>query len=226
MQITSTKASDLLNKDLAESFVDLEEIFQNESITKTAYDYAKEVIIALDLLEQKKETFSAIIDENLRNIKVTEVTKLVAEPFLIPGENPEEIKHAIEVRINEFIRAYRFDKKENLLNQFFAKAFIGPPCFNGRITTMQQYAKDNQAFEGELFFPFVTDYDLEANALSNIMYECCDHFKLKKAPSIKELEEFSQLDCISAETSRTLNEWLNSSNANKIYVKAFEFYVN
>lgn len=226
MHFTLIKASDLSNKDLMESFQDLEQIYNTKkSITKTEFDYAKEVIIALDLLEQKKEMVSEILDETLRNIKVTEITKLVAEPFLIPGENSQDIKHAIEVRVNEFIRAYRFDKEKDLLDRFFSKAFVGPACFNGRITTMQQYALDHHQFEGEFFFPFITPYDNEAYALCTIMDEYCVHFKSKKAPTIEELKKFADVKDISEDVSKTLKEWLKSSNAHKIYLRAFEFFV-
>src|ERR1700733_10776054 len=75
-------------------------------LTWTAYDRSLATVKALEILENNKQDFAAIRNERDRNNKITELTKLTAEPGLIPGELPEEIAKNIDNLVSEVLKTF------------------------------------------------------------------------------------------------------------------------
>ena len=117
------------------------------------------------------------------------------------------------------VRSYRFDKEHNNTHAFFKEAFIGSPCFNGRLIALLKYA-EKQGFDVGTY-AYTTEFDTQANELSEFMYPCAAHFKLKEKPTMLELRNYAKELKL-----EKLQKLLDSVNIQSIYSRAREFYVD
>jgi hypothetical protein len=190
-------------------------------LTSTQYRYAKETIFALMILFKKKENFASILDETKRNQEITDLTKLIAEPGLIPGNNVNLIKNSIDIRIGTFVQAFLFDVEHEDIISFFQEAFIGPPCFNGRLITLEHYAYAKQSFKSPLYYEYQTPMDSQAVKLEEFMYTVAQEKKIR--PSLEEIKEY-----VTVRQDKDFKEIkliLSSPEILRIYNRACEFYV-
>ncbi len=171
------------------------------------FRYALEVIAGMAWLERNAESLARELNESARNRLITEKTSLMAEPGLIPGNTEEGIKKIVAVRIEMFKQAFSFDKERDALPAFFAYAFVGPPCFNGRLITLQEYILKEQKGIATYDFECHFEYDKEACDLEEILYELKDH-------SLEKVKEYLK------ETQNLLGE---HPHLTSIYKRACEF---
>lgn len=167
----------------------LQELQQcKDKLDFTQTRFALEVILGMAWLEQNAETVAQIIDEQQRNEFVTKKICLVAEPGLFPGNSQEAVLESLARRIDEFKQAYLFDQERGCTPAFFAYAFVGPPCFNGRLITLQEYIIREQHRISTYAFDRKLDYDQEACKLENIIYEFQNAKERMNLPDIQELQ--------------------------------------
>ncbi|MCE5318180.1 MAG: hypothetical protein LLG04_12575 [Parachlamydia sp.] len=167
---------------------DLQQCTDRLNFTQTRF--ALEVILGMAWLEQNAETVAQITDEQQRNDFITKKICLVAEPGLFPGNSQEAVRTSLAMRIDEFKQAYLFDQKRGCTASFFAYAFVGPPCFNGRLITLQEYIVREQQRISTYDFDRKLDYDAEACKLENIIYEFQNVQDSKSLPDIQELQSY------------------------------------
>lgn len=201
---------------------DLEQ--RSKELTSTETRYAKQTIAALGILYSEKKDLCQLTNETERNLKITELTKLIAEPGLIPGNTPEEIENAILCRINLLRCAFLYDSAREETVLLYKQGFIGPPCFNGRVITLQHYVLKRQGIKTDFFYEFSTPFDDQAVQLEEIMYSCNQYFALKddNPPSLAQLKEFAKLNP-KVFSKGSLN--MDSDNILDIYRRACEFFV-
>ncbi|GAB4188115.1 MAG: hypothetical protein Tsb0015_07710 [Simkaniaceae bacterium] len=184
-------------------------------LTRTEARYALETILAVALLETNAQNLAKIPEENLRNKYITELTGLIAEPGLIPGNTEEEVLNQISMRVQELQRIFFFDKKRSDEVHFFKEGFIGPPCFNGRILSMQRYESEKQLLQP---FSEASPDDNLACQMEELMYEYLDlnEKDTKDPPSLQEMKEYVQKQKINI---------FPQEKFEKIYNRAVEFFV-
>jgi hypothetical protein len=159
------------------------------ALNQTQYRYALEVIGGVAWLENNSEVISDIGNENQRNSYITQATSLVAETGLIQGNSKDEIRQSLLKRVEEFREAYLFDHLRQKLDHFFAEAFLGPPCFNGRLITLKEYIEREQGRIGTYPFKRHTDYDKEAIELEDFIYEWMEQNDSQIIPSSTTLQQ-------------------------------------
>lgn len=192
---------------------------QQEKLTSTEWRYAIETVLALAILEKNAKELATISDEDQRNQCITDLTHLIAEPGLAPGRNPQEILLNIHQLTSKLFEAYDFDQKQEDTISLYKLGFMGPPCFNGRVITLEEYILAKQKFIDPQTISDKTSYDSVAYQYSELMYECRDDEAL---PSIEEFVEFlkNREDFYSEH-----QEVVNSSQFKEIYKRACELYV-
>lgn len=192
-------------------------------LTTTEFRYAKDTIKGIALLLKEKEEICALLDETERNSKITKMTKLMAEPGLVPGKSKEEIEISILARVDLLKTAFLFDKKKNETIFLYKEGFMGPPCFNGRVITLQHYVLQRQGIKTDLFYEFKTPVDGLATQLEEIMYTCSESLGLKGTiPSLEQVKHFATIE---PEIFKKACINVNSKNIKTIYSRACEFYV-
>lgn len=197
---------------------------KKSSLTSTEYRYTKEVVIALHILFNDQTSLIKISSEKERNFRITKITNLIAEPGLIPGKSEEEIQNSIATRLMQFKEAYLSDRSRNETLIFFKSAFIGPPCFNGRLITMQHYMHERQGYKPEMFYEYQTKYDDQASQWEEMMYKCIECLALSEEipPSFEQLKTFSLGKPVEF---KKFNINLENENARYIYNRACQFFV-
>lgn len=229
------------NSFFTDCFIDLES--QKENLSNTEYQWAKTTIKAVEILSIKKDEFSTLLNEGERNEGIHQQTGLIVEIGFIPGKNENELKSSIECRVNLLRMAYLFDKKEKETFLFFRLAFMGPPCFNGRMITLQHYVSKRQPdamilknletahsilleqkISSDLYYKYQTSVDQQAVALESYMYEFAktDDFLSNSPPDLEDLIAFSKK---APEVAILYDLNFDSEQINFIYERACEFYV-
>lgn len=198
--------------------IDLES--QRKDLTPTEYTSAKNTINGIKIIYEEKESLSSTEDENERNQKITDLTKLITDKGLISGSTPEEIEASLFTVVNELMSAYLFDKDKNETFLFFRMAFMSPPCFNSRIKTLQDYVLARQKIKLPLYFETSCSYDKFAIQLEELMYKY-DEDKKKKSTLPPSLEKLLLFIKQNPNHSKIM---LPKNNLEKIYERACEFY--
>jgi hypothetical protein len=166
-------------------FADLARL--QSSLSNTECSYAMSTVLALAIFEKDADIFSSIQDEFQRNLAISKATSLAAEPSLTQGQTPDQIKESILGRVQAVKDAYLFNEGDDTGKlAFFMKAFIGPPCFNGRLITANQHA----ALQKGVVIPWsdATQWDSEACVLENLIYDYQDatgNHEVTKAPFLE-----------------------------------------
>ncbi len=206
---------------LNECNYELNSFQKKQLITFTQYSYAIQVIEGLVKIYHQKDYISKILCENQRNAYITKLTNLIAETGLLPGETFECILNSIDIRINVFIQTYLLDKKNHDTLSFFKQAFIGPPCFNGRLITLEHYLFSKYGIKNPLFYEYSTEWDQEAVQLEEFMHS---YFADRNEdsicpPTLEKLTEYSK-----EKMNADLQRLLQSDSLNSIYQRACQFY--
>lgn len=179
----------------------------------TQLRFALEVILGMAWLEKNADEIANISDEQQRNVFITKRICLVAEPGLIPGHSQDAVRNILAQRIDEFKQAYLFDKERGCAAAFFAYAFVGPPCFNGRLITLQEYIVREQQRSSTYAFERTGIYDKEACELENLIYDyqlqVCKDF-----PTLHDLKKYMKANN---------HPLLNHPNLADIFQRAREF---
>jgi len=197
---------------------------KKECLTATEYRYAYDTIKGIGLLLKEKKLICSLHDETERNAKITKMTRLMAEPGLVPGENEKEVEKSIMARVDLVKTAYLFDKEKAETILLYKEGFLGPPCFNGRVITLQHYVLQRQGIKTDLFYEFSTEIDSSAIQLEEIMYSCVEFLELEKStpPSLEQLQNYAtEKPSIFQEASIDIN----SKNIKATYSRACEFFV-
>ena len=155
-------------------------------ITPTELSYALVTILAVAVLEKEVDSFINIENDVEREEKMTERVYLRVERAFTKGNSPEEIKRSILQRVDDVKRIYLRAKEQDSLFGFFHDAFVGPPCFNGRLITMLEYEKKQLDLQEDCGGK--TDLDYEAIQLEEILYE----FPSAEAGKLPNFPEFVQ----------------------------------
>lgn len=203
------------------------------NLTNSQYKWALETIRGLQLLSDNMDHISEILDETERNTAITKLTNLLAEPGLIPGNDSQTIRQSILARVDVIRKAYLFDLNKNetfLLYQknetflLYQEGFIGPPCFNGRVITLQHYVYARQGIKTDLFWEFSTDVDKEAIELEDIMYGCAstEADQNEGVPTLRDIAIF--LDA-HPEVKNSLSFTIDHPQIQAIYDRACQFFV-
>jgi hypothetical protein len=210
-------------------------------LTATEYKWAKATIVAIQILQTKKIIFSSLNEEVYRNREISLRTGLLAEDGLIPGKNQSDLEKSIELRIELLKAAYVYDREKHETLLFFKKAFLGPPCFNGRIITLQEYVEKRQGSKAEIILRCVahhlyclqhglksdlyvqvkSDLDEQAARLEAFMYMCTEK-EQKGIPSLEAVKKFAQNNLDLAIESGVCFE---NKNLQAVYYRACEFFV-
>jgi hypothetical protein len=196
--------------------------FQNKKlITPTQYIYAIQVIEGLEKVYLHQDIISKIINENKRNEYITKLTNLIAETGLFPGETTEGVLKSIDIRIDVFIHTYLSDKINHDTLSFFQKAFVGPPCFNGRLITLEHYTLTKHQLKSPLFYEYQTQWDKEAVVLEEFMHNYFAELNIESdhPPSLEQLTEYSK-----DMKKNDLQTLLLSDSINCIYQRACQFF--
>lgn len=202
--------------------VSLEELDNlKDQLSLTEYRYAKETITALKILLEIEPELVSISNEDLRNNFITSKTQLIAEPGLLPGSNKQLIISSLDTRIKDFVFIYSNEREKGRLPLFFKFAFMGPPCFNGRINTMNEYMEQATGVSSDLYFNYTTSFDREANAIENVIYDWMEESKTTKLPSLEDLKDY--LKTIEDEP---LFKMLSQPNGSIIFKRACEFVIS
>jgi len=154
-------------------------------ISYTEYNYALGTILALAILEKNVDEFMYVTEERDRNFKMTEKVILAVEAAFSKGETPEEIKNSILGRIENVKRVYFRAKELDSLYGFFRDAFVGAPCFNGRLISVEGYERTQLDLQ-EYFWGRDDTLDPEAVQLEEIIYEYQLKYETEKIPDIHE----------------------------------------
>lgn len=187
------------------------------SLTPTEYLYAKQVIYGLEKIIKQRAHIATLTQESKRNQYITDLTGLIAEPGLLPGKTSEEIEESIDIRINSLISSYHADKEKGDTLFFFKNGFIGPPCFNGRLDTLEHYAYEKHGFKTKLFFEYHLDWDQDAVALEDLMHHVSTSYD--EPPTQKELSQYSKTPI-----GDQIKAILLRDPSGKIYKRACEFF--
>lgn len=191
---------------------------QKNQISHTAYQYALDTIRALAIIEKNASTLAQILSENQRNQEITNLTNLIAEPGLIEGDSCQIISGNIHRLIETFFEAFAFDKNVGDTKSLYADGFKGPPCFNGRMITLQEYIDGKQKLMDPKQRSDVTSYDKIAYNYTELLYQC----NSKTLPKFNEFKKF--LENLSNYSKK--HQFLVESNGFiNIYRRACELYV-
>lgn len=202
--------------------VTLEELDKfKDQLSLTEYRYAKETIVALKILLEIEPELVSISNEDLRNNLITSKTNLIAEPGLIPGSCRQQIISSLDTRIKDFVFIYSNEKEKDRLPLFFKYAFMGPPCFNGRINTMNEYIRQATGVYSDLYFNYTTSFDREANLIENVIYDWMEQNKTTKLPSLEDLKIY-----LTTVEDKSLFKMLSKPNGSIILKRACEFVVS
>lgn len=161
------------------------------------------------------DVVSCEVNENKRNLLITKATCLQAETGLILGKTQESVRNCLFQRLEEFKQAFWFDQKREKIETFFANAFVGPPCFNGRLITLQEYIVTQQNRISTYAFDRNLDIDKEACQLENIIYNYQTLSGNENIPDFAELQTYL--------LSQNLVELAHHIRLNEIYRRACEF---
>ena len=196
---------------------------QKAHLTRTEYRYAKQTIQAIQILIMEKDVIASLLDETERNLKITQMTKLIAEPGLVPGKSKDEIEQSIMARVELLRIAYLSDKEKNETFLLYKIGFIGPPCFNGRVITLQHYLFQRQGIKTDLFYEFSTEIDGSAVELEEIMYQYleCHPSDSSSLPTLEQLKKFTKER---SELFSGLSFDINQTDIQAIYKRACDFY--
>lgn len=200
---------------------------QQDKLTNTACIYAMGTILAIAILEQHAKELSEILNERLRNCAITEMTGLAAEKDLAKGSKKEEIYQNIIQLTNDLKNAYLFDSIKEDTWSFFKDAFIGPPCFNGRMITMMTYVAEKQKLLPGSTVADNRDYDAVACQIESLMYE----YELVIQPDLPEdspppsLENMLAFIKEHAEYTSKYQQIVDSIQFDAIYKRACEIFV-
>lgn len=207
---------------ISECHYELEKLNQCHTVTQTQYIYAKQVLLGLEQIYIHRDTISGILNEDKRNGYITQLTHLIAETGLIPGNSSSEILQAMDIRITGLVETYLLDKKNNDLLSFFREGFVGPPCFNGRLITLEHYAFSKYHIKNPLFYDFHTPWDKEAVEIEEIMHAYVEHEgrEVSIPPSLEALRSYSLENHLNA----NLQSILHSDHLNLIYKRACQFF--
>lgn len=192
---------------------------QQSKLTRTECSYAMGTILAIAILEKNATELSRLVNEYQRNLKITELTGIGAEPELTSGKNPDEIYSSIMFRVNEVKETYIADAKKNDTWSFFQLGFLGPPCFNGRINTLEEYIAEKHQEKPRSIVSDKTPYDKEALEFCELMYEYND----SHTPKIDDLPEQDSFFIY----LKSMDEYASLSKETyiKIYQRASQLYV-
>lgn len=130
-------------------------------ITPTEFSYALVTILAIAVLEREVDVFSKISNDVDRENTMTQRLYLPVERAFTKGTTPLEVRDSILKRVKDVQRIYKKAKEQNSLLGFFRDAFVGPPCFNGRLITMLEY--ESLQLDSDLF---------ELSHLANVTSPC------------------------------------------------------
>lgn len=161
-----------------------------DKLNFTQTRFALEVILGMAWLEKNAQEVAKIEDEQKRNTFITEKISLVAEPGVIPGNSRDDVLNSLAARIDEFKQAYLFDKERGCEAAFFAYAFVGPPCLNGRLITLQEYIVGQQQRGSTYAFERKWDCDQEACELENVIYAYQKSKNTSNLPKIEDLRSY------------------------------------
>jgi len=192
-------------------------IAKQEHLTSTQFRYALEVVLAIGLLNSNRESIINVSDESERNNKITNLTGLIAEPGLVSGLTSDEVLESLEQRIDLLKTSYLVDKENDDTISLWRDGFIGPPCFNGRMITLQEYRSqkqlliDRSSIDNLVTVSDQTDYDEKALEMVELMYE----FNYDELPEKSEFKKFIE----SSDKEGFLIEY------DKLYRRAVELYV-
>jgi len=95
------------------------------------------------------------------------------------------------------------------------EGFKGPPCFNGRIITLQNFILKRQGIESELFFRARMEMDDLAVRVEEMMYHCAQENELDGIPSLEQVKEFV----------RKRGGEIRVEDVEKVYKRAVAFFV-
>jgi len=191
---------------------------QQSKITATSTRYALETILAIAIIEKNACELAKITDENKRNQKITDLTNLIAEPGLASGDDDVQILESLHQLAVKLFQAYKFDKEHEDTVSLYSCGFKGPPCFNGRIITLEEYIAGKQNLINPQLLTDVTDYDPTAYHYSELMYYCSDNSK----PSYEEFVDY--LKSLSTYSSEHAN-LVESDHFKLVYKRACELFV-
>lgn len=194
-----------------------------KKLTTTAYRYAKETIIALQILQSHTLELCKIKNEDMRNQKITDLTGLIAEPGLVKGSQEDEIANNLALLIQILFSAFEIDKKNNDTLSLYKDGFMGPPCFNGRMITLTEYVQVKQKFMDPLLLSDKKSYDQLAYEYSELMYRC------REDSSLPNLQEFIiYLSNPNIQNYRRHQEIIHGVNPTfeEIYKRACELFVS
>ncbi|MCB1118908.1 MAG: hypothetical protein KDK65_03015 [Chlamydiia bacterium] len=184
----------LLNDFYQECLSDLEQ----QALTPTQKKFALETIVALAWIEREIDTIMTKPTDSARNRYITDQTELIAEEGFSLNRN------MLLARVDTFKNGYLAAKQANTTGDLFQKGFVGPPCFNGRLQTLEGYL-----LGGIDLFNDATDYDQEANQLLEEMYGISD----------------DNIPCFNELNQKLPPEWTSRTDLEKIYKRACEFWV-
>ncbi|MBA2726714.1 MAG: hypothetical protein H0U49_00875 [Parachlamydiaceae bacterium] len=159
-------------------------------LSPNEYRYAQVTILALSILEKEVDDF-LIHDEVERHEKITQRVYLRAELAFSTGSTSQEIKSSILHRIEAVKNVYlKAKEKENLLG-FFKDAFVGPPCFNGRLLSVQEFESTQLNFQD---FTWGNNklLDEEAVQLEELIYHFQELHQTRELPSFDDFVKFLQ----------------------------------
>lgn len=194
------------------------------NLTNSQYKWALETIRGLQLLSDNIDYISEFLDETERNTAITKLTNLLAEPGLIPGNDSQTIRQSILARVDVIRKAYLFDLKKNETFLLYQEGFIGPPCFNGRVITLQHYVYARQGIKTDLFWEFSTDVDKEAIELEDIMYDCTST-EADQNESVPTLSDIAIFLNAHPEVKHSLSFTIDHPQIQAIYDRACQFFV-
>lgn len=206
---------------LMESLASLRSL--KKSLTTTESRYAEEVIQALHIIEENKAELATILDENKRNQTITDLTHLIAETGLFPGDTPSTILASIDIRIQAFVKTFLHEKEHGELINFFREGFIGPPCFNGRLITSESYGFSKHGEKHRLFFEHHTSLDRDAVKLEDFMYVYSA--AMNTDPSVPSLESLRNYFKITTGEYLEVGSLFCSDHIDAIYARACQFYI-
>jgi hypothetical protein len=157
-------------------------------IKNSEFRFALVTILALAILEKEVDHFIDMSDEVERHEKITQYVYLRAELAFSSGNNPEEIKKSILQRVEDVKRVYLKAQERGCLKSFFQDGFTGPPCFNGRLLSIQEY--ENTQLDLIPFSWGKTAIDKEAVEVEEWIYEYQNSNQTEKVPCFEEFIKY------------------------------------
>jgi len=165
--------------DLTEEFSFKNEIEQDVDKTPS-HPYAKDTIKGIFLIYENREKIAQIEKESERNTYITKLTKLVAEPGFCSGTSKKARIGNLEEKIALLKTTYEEAKANHELEAYFTTAFKSDPCFNGRISSLLNYAREKSHIPEETLIPELPIKDL--NVLNDIYDDYREAAKTKDIP--------------------------------------------